>query len=59
MNHFTKEELQIILLDMQTYINKSGVLKVPIHHLELADKIQFMIENYPTHCEHGGVELDV
>jgi hypothetical protein len=53
MNDFTKEELQIILLDMKTYINKAGVLKVPEHHLALADKIQTMIDAPCKHEDDG------
>lgn len=49
MNDFTKEELQIILMDMDTYINKAVILKVPKHHLELRNKVESMIDNY---CEN-------
>lgn len=52
VNDFTKEELQIILLDMDTYINKAVILKVPKHHLELRDKVESMIDNYDKPCEH-------
>ena len=49
MNNFTKEELEIIHLDICVYLNKSILLKPPKHHIELRDKIQRMIDNY---CEH-------
>ncbi len=66
MNDFTKEELQIILLDMDTYIGKSTILKESPSHRRLRLKIQAMIEwhqvtdrkrcglgecnNYPEEC---------
>lgn len=50
MNDFTKEELQIILLDMDTYINiNKSILKESPSHGQLRLKIQSMIDNY---CEH-------
>lgn len=49
MNDFTKEELQIIHLDICVYINKSKITNVPQNHLDLRDKVNSMIENY---CEH-------
>lgn len=50
MNDFTKDELQIILLDMDTYIRQNKILKESPIHKELRLKIQSMIENY---CEDG------
>ena len=52
MNEFTKEELQIILLDMDTYFNTPALklLTIPDHHLRLRDKIEIMIDHYG--CEH-------
>ena len=55
MNDFTKEELQIILLDMNTYIHRAGILTVPKHHMALRDKIESMIDNY---CEHENYKED-
>jgi hypothetical protein len=49
MTEFTKEELQIILLDMDTYIAKLKMLKESPSHRQLRLKIQTMIEKY---CEH-------
>lgn len=49
MNDFTKDELQIILLDMDTYIRQNKILKESPIHKELRLKIQAMINNY---CEH-------
>ena len=49
MNEFTKDELQIILLDMDTYIRQNKILKESPIHKELRLKIQAMIDNY---CEH-------
>lgn len=54
MNDFTKEELQIILLDMDTYINlNKSILKESPSHGQLRLKIQSMIDNYCDH-EHEG-----
>jgi hypothetical protein len=50
MNEFTKEELQIILLDMDTYIEKSTILKESPSHGQLRSKINNMIDTY---CEHN------
>ncbi len=49
MNDFTKDELQIIHLDMTVYVNRTPMLKESPIHKELRDKIQSLIENY---CEH-------
>jgi len=49
MNDFTKEELEIILLDMDGYIKRTPMLNEAPSHKSLRNKIQFMIENY---CEH-------
>jgi hypothetical protein len=49
MNDFTKEELQIILLDMDTYVEKNTVIKESPSHGKLRLKIQSIIDNY---CEH-------
>lgn len=49
MNDFTKEELQILLLEMNISINRhKGLLKVAPSYKDLKDKIQSMIDNY---CE--------
>lgn len=50
MNDFTKEELQIIHLDMTTYVNNAKPLKESPGHKELRGKIGLMIDKY---CEHG------
>ncbi len=50
MNDFTKDELQIILLDMDTYINQNKILKESPIHKELRLKIQSLIEDY---CENN------
>lgn len=49
MNDFTKEELQIIHLDMTIYAKKTHLLKESPSHQALRDKVQSMIDNY---CEH-------
>lgn len=49
MNDFTKDELQIILLDMDTYIRQNKILKESPIHKELRLKLKAMIDNY---CEH-------
>ena len=45
----TKDELRIILLDMDINIFKAPPLKPSPIYLALREKIQFMIDNY---CEH-------
>lgn len=49
MNDFTKDELEIILLDMNINIRRTTVLTVAKTYFELRDKIQSMIDNY---CKH-------
>lgn len=49
MTDFTKEELQIILLDMTTYVNRTLILNESPGHKKLRDKLQHMIHNY---CQH-------
>ena len=49
MNDFTKEELQIILLDMDINIKKAPPLKPSPIYIELRSKVELMINNY---CEH-------
>jgi len=60
MNDFTKEELQIIHLDMTIYAEKTKLLKESPSHKALRDKVQRMIDN---HCEHkdtrGVSEMDM
>lgn len=50
MIYFTKEELQIILLDMETYINtnRMNILRESPIHKSLRDKIQSIIDKF---CE--------
>jgi hypothetical protein len=49
MNDFTKEELQMLHLDMCININKAPPLNPAPCYVELRDKIQSLIDNY---CEH-------
>jgi hypothetical protein len=49
MNDFTKDELYIILIDMQVRIVKSQPLNPAPSYLALRDKVRGMIDNY---CEH-------
>lgn len=49
MNDFTRDELEIILLDMACHAEKSPALKESPIHFELRNKIRTMIDNY---CEH-------
>lgn len=49
MNDFTKEELQIMLLDMNVYIHRTTILTESPSHKALRGKIQSMIDNF---CEH-------
>lgn len=49
MNEFTKEELQIIALDMNTYIRRTPMLRESPSHKALRDKVESMIDNY---CQH-------
>lgn len=51
MNDFTKEELQIILLDMECYINRTPMLKESPSHKALRLKIESMINKY-NECAH-------
>lgn len=50
MNKFTKEELQIMHIELKRYIGSSGVLKVPEHVLDLESKLETMIDNYCEPC---------
>lgn len=55
MNDFTKDELNILLLDMEDYALlwlDLGVTESPTH-AALREKLQSMIDNY---CEHSGAE---
>lgn len=49
MCDFTKEELQIMLLDMNVYINTTKILAESPSHKRLREKLEHMIDNY---CEH-------
>jgi hypothetical protein len=49
VNNFTKDELQIILLDMDINIKKAPPLKPSPIYIELRNKVELMIDNY---CEH-------
>jgi hypothetical protein len=49
MNDFTKEDIQIIHLDMTTYINRTPMLNESPSYKALRDKVEGMIDNY---CEH-------
>jgi len=49
MNEFTKEELQIIQLDMCTYAARYKMPKESPSHAALRNKVESMIDNY---CEH-------
>ncbi|HCJ1045989.1 TPA: hypothetical protein NQN30_000378 [Legionella pneumophila] len=50
MNDFTKDELGIILLEMNISINRNGgILKIADSYIDLRDKVESMIDNY---CEH-------
>ena len=52
MNDFTKDELNIIYLDMTIYAKRNTPpLKESPSHLDLRNKIQSMIDNY---CDHKG-----
>lgn len=60
MNDFTKEELEIIHLDISIFISKSTLLNPPQHHIDLRDKVREMIDTYECHvietwhCEKCG-----
>ena len=49
MNDFTKEELIILNLDLETRIANAKLLRVPDHVVKLKDKIKSKIDNY---CDH-------
>lgn len=57
MSDFTKEELQIIHLDMTSYINRTPMLNESPSHKSLRDKIQSMIDNYCEHEWRKGIHL--
>jgi hypothetical protein len=48
MNDLTKDELQIILLDMNININCAGPLKPAQSYLALRDKIKSLVDNYES-----------
>ncbi len=55
MNELTKDDLLIILLEMNSVIRrteKQGILRISPIFFELRDKIQSMIDTY---CEHSWV----
>jgi len=56
MTEFTKEELQIMLLDMQTYIHGRPMLSESPSHKAIREKVEKMIDNYCGHDE--GYEQD-
>lgn len=55
MYDFTKEELQIIHLDMTIYAEKTHLLKESPSHKSLRAKIQAMIDNYQCKHESDGM----
>ncbi|HAU1312533.1 TPA: hypothetical protein F8R99_14200 [Legionella pneumophila] len=61
MNDFTKEELQIIFLEMNISINRyGGILKVAESYIDLRDKVESMIDNHCEHeWQHGGADCIV
>jgi hypothetical protein len=53
MKDFTKEELQILLLEMNISINRhKELLTIAPSYQALRDKVESMIDNY---CEHDKV----
>jgi len=54
MNDFTKDELQIIHLDMTAYIHRTTILAESPSHRALRDKVQSMIDDY---CEYEDWEM--
>ncbi len=57
MNDFTKEELRIILLDMNINIIKTTVLTVSKSYVDLRNKVESMIDNYCEHeWQHGAAD---
>lgn len=56
MNNFTLEELQKILNLINAVCNQSMISSM--HYGEIVEKLESMIANYSTHCEHSGVKLD-
>jgi len=49
MNNFTKDELQIIHLDMCSYVARYPMLNESESHEQLRFKVKSMIDNY---CDH-------
>jgi len=60
LSDFTKDELQILSLEMSIVINritKEGLLQIPPIYFELRDKIQSMIDNHvPNTCQHDWIK---
>jgi hypothetical protein len=50
MNDFTEEELNIIHLDMCTYVERNKILKESPSHKALREKVEVMMDNY---CQHN------
>lgn len=58
MNDFTKEELQILFLEMNISINRhKDLIKVALSYQSLKDKIESMIDDYCEHDWKKGVHL--
>lgn len=57
MNDFTKAELMSLLY--RSYAWVSYAENQNAYESQLINKLRSLIDNYPTHCEHGGEELDV
>ena len=58
MNDFTKADLLDILFVIKSLYGHKNKENKTMND-PLYKKIQSLIDNYPTHCEHSGVKLDV
>lgn len=58
--NLTKDELQIILLDMDINIKNAPPLRPSPIYIELRNKVESMINNYcEHHWQHGGADCIV
>jgi Tfp pilus assembly PilM family ATPase len=57
MNQFTEEELQQILMDMNSLVIKYGEENVDSFYLELINKTKRMIEDYDNSSTDSDVQV--
>ena len=57
ISDFSLEELQVMHLDMLSYINRTTILKESPSHKALREKLEKMIDEYCEHNWRKGVHL--